>query len=85
MSIDQNSLATLIAKEAIRELDLLYSRGVDRNVAALLRTLYTKDATDTHGRVTALGAPAHETALAGNSHSIPASRGPAHEAPRSTA
>jgi hypothetical protein len=49
MGIDQNLLATLIAKEEIRELGLLYSRGVDRKDAALLRTLYTKDATDAHG------------------------------------
>ena len=49
MSIDQGALATLIAKEEIRELGLLYARGVDRKDAALLRTLYTRDATDTHG------------------------------------
>jgi hypothetical protein len=49
MNIDQNQLATLIAKEEIRQLCLLYSRGVDRKDSALLRTLYTKDATDTHG------------------------------------
>ena len=49
MSLDQRALDTLIAKDEIRELALLYSRGVDRKDGALLRTLYTSDATDTHG------------------------------------
>lgn len=43
------AIATLIAKEEIRELGLLYSRGVDRKDPDLLRELYTADATDTHG------------------------------------
>lgn len=50
MSIDQNALATLLAKDEIRELAMLYSRGVDRKDAELLATLYTKDGTDDHGK-----------------------------------
>ena len=49
MGSDADRLATLVAKEQIRELVLLYSRGVDRKDPDLLRDLYTKDATDTHG------------------------------------
>lgn len=49
MSIDPPALATLIAKEEIRQLVLLYSRGVDRKDIDLLRTLYAKAATDDHG------------------------------------
>lgn len=44
-----NALQTLIDKDAIRELVLLYSRGVDRKDGPLLRDLYTEEATDTHG------------------------------------
>jgi len=43
-------LQQLEIKEAIRELVLFYSRGVDRQDIALLRTLYTRDATDDHGK-----------------------------------
>jgi hypothetical protein len=50
MNIDQNELAVLLAKDQIRELAMLYSRGVDRKDAELLKTLYTKDGTDDHGK-----------------------------------
>jgi SnoaL-like domain len=43
------ALATLIAKDEIRELVLLYSRGIDRQDMALVRGLYTADGTDAHG------------------------------------
>jgi ketosteroid isomerase-like protein len=49
MAIDELALQNLIDKDAIRELVLLYSRGVDRKDIGLLRDLYTEDATDTHG------------------------------------
>lgn len=49
MEMDKKALETLIAKEEIRQLAMLYTRGVDRKDGALLRTLYAKGATDTHG------------------------------------
>jgi ketosteroid isomerase-like protein len=49
MALDEAALQTLLDKEAIRELVLLYSRAIDRKDSALLRDLYTEDAVDTHG------------------------------------
>lgn len=47
--MDQAAIRTLIDKDAIRDLVLLYSRAIDRQDIELLRDLYTPDATDTHG------------------------------------
>jgi hypothetical protein len=44
-----DALATLLAKDEIRELAMLYSRGVDRKDIALLAGLYTADGVDAHG------------------------------------
>jgi hypothetical protein len=46
---DTDVLATLVAKDQIRELALLYSRAIDRQDLRLLRTLYTRDGHDKHG------------------------------------
>lgn len=49
MAIDESALQTLLDKDAIRDLVLLYSRAIDRKDLALLGDLYTEDAVDTHG------------------------------------
>ncbi|HLG85856.1 MAG TPA: nuclear transport factor 2 family protein [Alphaproteobacteria bacterium] len=47
---EENGLQALLAREAIRELVGSYSRGVDRQDFALLRSLYTPEAIeDDHG------------------------------------
>ncbi len=47
---NESSLQALIDKDAIRDLVLCYSRGVDRQDFAFLRTLYAEDAIeDDHG------------------------------------
>lgn len=43
------ALQTLVDKDAIRDLVLLYSRAIDRQDIELLADLYTEDATDSHG------------------------------------
>jgi len=48
--MDQQALSELVAKQEIRELAMLYSRGVDRKDGALLRSLYAEGSYDNHGK-----------------------------------
>jgi hypothetical protein len=47
--MDPNALAKLVAKDEIRDLAMIYSRAIDRQDFELVHSLYTADATDTHG------------------------------------
>lgn len=49
MELDFAALQRLIDTEAIREVALRYTRGIDRHDEALLRSAYHPDATDDHG------------------------------------
>jgi hypothetical protein len=49
IATESRAVQELIDREAIRDLVLCYSRGVDKFDIALLRDLYTEDGTDTHG------------------------------------
>ena len=51
MTRTDSIFATLLAKDEIRELAILYSRGCDRKDFDLVRELYAKGSTDTHGDV----------------------------------
>src|SRR5580698_5640868 len=46
--MSQEGVSKLIAKDRIRDLVLLYCRGVDRRDFDLLRSLYAPDAIDDH-------------------------------------
>jgi len=45
----ETQIATLIAKEAIRDLVMAYARAADRKDVDLMRTLYHSDAVENHG------------------------------------
>jgi len=49
MDLDTAALQALLDKEAIREVSLRYTRGIDRHDDALLASAYHADALDDHG------------------------------------
>lgn len=49
MNIDPQEIRRLLDKEAIREVLLKYTRGIDRHDDELMATAYHSDATDDHG------------------------------------
>lgn len=50
MPIDEAALQRLLDKEAIREVALKYTRGIDRHDDDIAREAYHPDATDDHGQ-----------------------------------
>lgn len=56
MDIDPKALQTLLDKEAVREVALRYTRGIDRHDDALLLSAYHPDASDDHGSFIGSGA-----------------------------
>lgn len=49
MEMDLSAVQTLLDKEAIRDVSLRYTRGIDRHDDALMASAYHPDATDDHG------------------------------------
>ena len=56
MDIDGAAVQAMLDKEAIREVSLRYTRGIDRHDADLLRSAYHADACDDHGAFIGSGA-----------------------------
>lgn len=56
MQPDPTALQTLLDKEAIRDVSLRYTRGIDRHDAHLMRSAYHPDAKDDHGAFIGSGA-----------------------------
>lgn len=56
MGIDQNAVQAMLDKDAIREVSLRYTRGIDRHDDELLLSAYHPDAQDDHGAFIGSGA-----------------------------